>query len=929
MSEDRRSSRLLTLVFTDIVDSTALKSTHGDFHAGDLLARDRGHVERIAKDHGGRVIDWAGDGSFLTFETSSEAVLFAIDLQREHISDSELPAIRIGIHMGEVTELTHPDGTVRVEGLTVDLTARLESLAHPNQILMSEAVYKSARQRLRHREPELTLVWKSYGAFQFKGFEEALEVCAVGIGDASPLEAPRRSEKAWPEKVSPATSRAVDGGDLRLIRRLLRRPQGVASFVVLLAAVVAALLYLPSLQKNKTEARVKWAKEVVPTVQQRLQSGDYAGAYALALEADEYIDDMLLDQLIAETSGDLSFVTNEPGAQVSYKPYNMPESPWQPAGKTPIDALRLPLGIYRWHVELDGYATREFVRPVFPRGKSLLAGEDSAIYNLQLVPVSLETEGMAFVEGSMFFPSITGIGMVEYKIDSFFIDITEVTNAAYREFVEAGGYSNPAFWTEPFELSGETLPLEVAMKRFVDGTGRPGPASWVMGDIPPGKENYPVQGVSWFEAMAYAKFRGKMLPTVYHWTRAAFPILEAGMLVLTPQMIAYSNLESDGPIPVASTPDLSSTGAYNMAGNVREWCLNARGDLRFTMGGKWDEPEYVLFNAIPLDRWDRTEGNGFRCMRMPDGAAVQEEFLKPVGEYTFEANRTRFTQESLRALRGVFAAPTRTDFAVKVESTDTTPRHYNREKLTIAGVGAVDSRLPIELQTPKTGKGPWPAVIYQSGMDSLYLSDPDDGLATSAQFIPQTNRILVRPIMSGMYYRNTDNTARRFAEPESRGIYIRTWIQELNQTVAYLKTRPDVDPTAISYYGISLGAVLGVLLGAANDDIHSLVLALGGLPALTDDAAQGMAPLIEEYATLVHQPVLMLNGRYDFLFPVEESQKPLFNRFATDPANKKHVIFDVGHSMPTQSEVIREIVAWLDRYDHGIPETLTEASRDE
>ncbi len=920
MLAGQSSSRLLTLVFTDIVDSTALKAKHGDFRAGDLLERDRDHVNRLAEQHGGRVIDWAGDGCFLTFETSSEAVLFAVDLQKEHLSDPELPPIRIGIHMGEVTERTRADGTIRVEGLTVDLTARLESLAHPNQILMSEAVYKSARQRLRHREHELTMSWKMHGAFHLKGFEEPIEVCVVGAGEGSPLNAPVRSEKAWPASAAEGTraEKPASAGDLRIFRRLLRRPTGVAAIVVLLLAIIGAMVYLPSLRSNQTEARVRWARDVVPEVQEHIRAGEFDQAYKLATEADEYIDDMLLDQLIAESSGDLSFETNEPGARVSYKPYSAPESDWRPVGATPIASLRLPVGIYRWRVELDGYEPREFVRPVYPVGKSILAGIDSAVYDLSLVPISPDTEGMAFVEASPFFPSITGIGLLQFDIDAFFIDVTEVTNAAYREFVEAGGYTDPAYWNEAFALAGVSVPFEDAMKRFVDNTGRPGPAAWVIGDIPSGKERFPVQGVSWFEAMAYARFRGKMLPTVYHWARAAFPVIEGGIQVLTPQMIAYSNLEGDGPIPVASTPDMSAAGAYNMAGNVREWCLNQLGDKRFAMGGKWDEPQYVLFNAIPIDPWDRSEGNGFRCMRMPEGARVQEEFLKPLGQYAFEANRNRYTKEALQATLGVFSAGSRSDFMAKVESSDTGHRHFDQENLTIAGPGTINSQLPIIIQKPKTGAGPWPAVIFQSGIDSLYLDDPDDGLVEWSQFIPQSDRILVRPILTGMYFRNDGNSTRLFAEPESRGALIRTWIQELNQTVAYLKTRPDVDPHAISYYGISLGAVLGVMFGASNDDVHALVLALGGLPALDEAGIKGVAPLVEEYAALVEQPTLMINGRFDFLFPMEESQKPLFSHLATDPAHKKLELFDVGHSMPTQADTIRVTLDWLDRYEHGI-----------
>lgn len=926
MSDDQQSSRLLTLVFTDVVDSTALKAQHGDFRAGELLERDRVHVERIAREHGGRVIDWAGDGCFLTFETSSEAVLFAVDLQRAHIEDPEMPAIRIGIHMGEVTERKRADGTVRVEGLTVDLTARLESLAHPNQILMSEAVYHSARQRLRHREPEITLVWKSHGAFHLKGFDDPIEACVVGFGDGSPLAPPERSEKAWPVDVATISaapgSKPTSENDLRLLRRLFRRPQGVAAILALAIAVGFAIFYVPSIQRNQTEARVKWAREeAVPEVQALVLAGNYGEALSLAREADEFIDDMLLNQLIEQSSSDLDILTNVPGASVSYKPYDQPEADWIPAGTTPIDGLQIPVGMYRWRVELDGYAAREFARAAFPGTVQGIGEINVARYDLTLVKEAPELEGMTYVEGGVFFPGITGIGMVEYSIGDFLIDTTEVTNAAYREFVEAGGYENPEYWQETFADIEDSLTFEQAIGRFVDATGRPGPATWVMGDIPEGKENYPVQGVSWFEAMAYAKYRRVTLPTVYHWARAALPEMEAGDLVLTPLMIGYSNLESDGPIPVATNPDMSASGAYNMAGNVREWCLNARDELRFAMGGQWDESQYVLFNAMPVDPWDRTPGNGFRCMRLAEDGTIAPELMEPIGEYTFRVDRERYTEANLRVMMNMSSSVRPLEnYGVEVESVDTDERNRDRTIVTIASP-ILNERIPLILDMPKDGEGPWPVVIFVPGMDSLYLTDPDLGLSEHARFIPQSERMLVRPVLHGMYYRNDGTSRRQFVDSDRRGLLLQTWIKELNQTIAYLKTRPDVEAGALSYYGISLGAIIGVSLGASNSDVHAIVLGLGGLPAVPADELDSPAPVIEEIASLVQQPTLMLNGRFDFLFPLKESQIPLMESISTSDDHKRHVLFDEGHSMPPLADTIAEILPWLDRYEHGIPNT--------
>ena len=60
-------------------------------------------------------------------------------------------------------------------------------------------------------------------------------------------------------------------------------------------------------------------------------------------------------------------------------------------------------------------------------------------------------------------------------------------------------------------------------------------------------------------------------------------------------------------------------------------------------------------------------------------------------------------------------------------------------------------------------------------------------------------------------------------------------------------------------------------------------------------------------------PVLMLNGDYDYVFPLETAQKPLFDLLGTPPQYKRHVVFDAGHGVPRDPQ-IRETLAWLDRY---------------
>jgi len=186
-------ARVLSLVFTDLADSTALKTERGDEAGAALIARHRAHVTRLAQEGGGRIVDFAGDGCFLAFEAPSAAAFFALRLQALHGEDRELPGVRVGIHLGEVTER---EG--RVEGLAVDLASRIQSLARSAQVLVSGAAAASARQRLGGEVAGRAVQWKSHGPYALKGANEPLEVVEVGLTGLAPFAAPLPGEKARP-----------------------------------------------------------------------------------------------------------------------------------------------------------------------------------------------------------------------------------------------------------------------------------------------------------------------------------------------------------------------------------------------------------------------------------------------------------------------------------------------------------------------------------------------------------------------------------------------------------------------------------------------------------------------------------------------------------------------------------------------------------
>ena len=200
------------------------------------------------------------------------------------------------------------------------------------------------------------------------------------------------------------------------------------------------------------------------------------------------------------------------------------------------------------------------------------------------------------------------------RVDGFWMDQTDVTNAQFRAFVEATGYRTTA----------EVAPtLDEIMAHASPGASPPKAEDLVAGSLvftPPdhpvplddvrgwwkwtpgadwrhpegpgssldGKDDHPVVHVSWFDAVAYAKWAGKRLPTEAEWERAARGGLEAKKYVWgdepfsedRPQCNTFQghfpdhNTGKDGYLrtsPVKAFPP-NGYGLYDMAGNVWQWC---------------------------------------------------------------------------------------------------------------------------------------------------------------------------------------------------------------------------------------------------------------------------------------------------------------------------------------------------------------------
>jgi len=207
-------------------------------------------------------------------------------------------------------------------------------------------------------------------------------------------------------------------------------------------------------------------------------------------------------------------------------------------------------------------------------------------------------------------------------VDSFWIDIFEVTNARYLKFVQATGH-RPAL-----DDSCQTAKCR-------EGN------LWVGASYPPEIRDQPVTQVNWYDADAYCAWMGKRLPTEAEWEKAArgkkanvYPWGSGspkGKATFKKKWQGASTMTTVG----FHQKGESIYGVFDMAGNVWEWVDDwyhfkyysigstknprgpANGDFKVVRGGSWVNYETSLRSAFR--RWSRPEvrfnDTGFRCAR--------------------------------------------------------------------------------------------------------------------------------------------------------------------------------------------------------------------------------------------------------------------------------------------------------------------------
>jgi serine/threonine protein kinase/formylglycine-generating enzyme required for sulfatase activity/dienelactone hydrolase len=693
----------------------------------------------------------------------------------------------------------------------------------------------------------------------------------------------------------------TDRASLRFRLHQCARPRVFLPILILLLSVAGLLGW-----RWHHQARVNWATDsALPQIAQLIDQDKVREAFALAMQAEQYIPkNPALVKLLPQISWSTAVLSTPPGATVELKDYDKPDAAWKVVGKTPIKELRLPAVDSRWRFEKKGFIPQEL---------AFFFGEDDAPVPPVTAKMVEEGKGppeMVYVDIQAPAPKSTPVGLPGFAngldhlppipISDFWIDRFEVTNRQYKQFLAQGGYRKQQFWKQPFLKNGTALSWGEALALFKDSTGRPGPATWVAGEYPAGEDDYPVTGVSWFEAAAYAEFAGKQLPTIYHWLVAAQP-------VDGPSIIPLSNFSRQRLARVGEYQGMSWTGATDMAGNAKEWVFNqGKSGLRYLLGGSWNDPTYIFNNPDARSPFDRGANFGFRCARyrpdqftaraaqplVPPGRDYSKE--KPVNDQVFAAYKTLYSYD-----KGPLHAT--------IEATEPSS-NWTRQRITIdAAYG--HERMAVYLYLPKSGTPPYQTIVLFPASGATYDHTLNNLDAYLPDFIIKNGRAIVFPIFKGTFERVDGRGASREDDSNTYRDHVIQWSKDLARSLDYLETRPDISSDKIGYWGFSWGAAMGALLPALEARIKAVVLQSGGFYSVK---AQPEVDQIN-FAPRVKVPVLMLNGRYDYYYSRVDDQDPMFKLLGTLPEQKRHVLYDAGHDLP-DPQVVKETLNWFDRY---------------
>ena len=576
---------------------------------------------------------------------------------------------------------------------------------------------------------------------------------------------------------------------------------------------------------------------------------------------------------------------------------------WYEIGQTPIEQLRVP-----WFS-----GQHDFQLKFKLKDRTIVALPDiSGEFNFE--NIDQYPTNHAIIPGTknnmMFLP---GIDFGDISIETFSISKTEVSNNEFQTFVNDGGYENDVLWDFPIMIGGVEYNYEESIRGFVDKHGQHGPSNWSYGQYDDNTDSFPVTGISWFEARAYARYMGYKLPNIFQWVCAAGL---AGFVSELPD-ISKSNLRSSNLWDIHDRRGENYFGLKNIAGNVREWVTNPQGakKSKFSiLGGSYHDNTYSFNNYHSVSPFNRSIGNGFRVVQstvsgIPDTLDnyiinySERDILSEgdVSDDVFDIYRQQFNYDKYELdakIDSMFEYENYTTYKFQLS-----PPYNSNEPL--HGYVIYANKIKTALK---------PIIHFPNAW--AIGSNSDDWIINSTikdyNYLLMEGYVVICPVYYSTY--NRKKTLKTWWANDTEE-YKNTIIKigkDYKRSIDFIESRNEFDINDLSYMGYSWGSIMSNILLAIDDRVKSAFICAGGLQV------QKSKPEIDPalYTRRITIPVMHITGKNDGIFDYENSQIPMQKLLGTPLEDQEMIVLEgVGHIIP-KDIMIDSHLRWLKKYSN-------------
>ena len=651
----------------------------------------------------------------------------------------------------------------------------------------------------------------------------------------------------------------------------------------IISSGLVLLIFVYFFKKINTNQNL--VNEIIPELIEVFDSGEISKSFIMSRDLlKRYPNNEIIKNYYSKSSRYVKLKTNKKGIDVSVMYPG--DSTYNYIGKTPIDSFVVPNN-YQYHYLKFNYGNAEFIEK----------SRNNHNYRFPENTIEIPSGHKPFLGITLRRMWLQGLDFENINIKAFSIAENEVSNKDFQEFVDAGGYENRIYWDFPFQVGNKTYDFNSSIKMFTDRYGRPGPSNWAYGQFPTGLDNYPVTGISWFEARAFAKYSNLSLPNVYQWLLASGNPENLGNVN---QYVTRNSNYNSTQLREVSNKLGSYNGLNNIGGNIKEWTLNPNGynQEKFSiMGGAFNEPSYTFNNYYSLSPLDRSIGNGFRLSKnLTNGESELDNDIIPefkrnfyeiedVSDEVFDVYKSQFDYNSQPLNSKTSNIENFQDgYSSQIFEMETT--YESDEKL--FGYVVFSNRFKDKYD---------PIIIYPnaSSIGSNTDTNLPNQLLNGFKYLIDEGYAIIHPVYHNTYSREkTHNTW----WPNDSEKYKNTIIkigQDYKRSLDYIESRNDFNFENLSYFGYSWGSTTSNYLLAIDDRIKAAVLCVGGL------MMQKSKKEVEAhyYVRRIKTPILHIVGKEDGIFGFEESYKPWKELIGTAKDKLKLIELDnVGHGLP-------------------------------